>query len=170
MFAARRALFKKHRRGNVGRSASTRVTMDVSSFLPVYRLPYIRSRHVFQQNSEGDTTTHTFSFVRLFLYTMKSYSDTSHEFFCHFFCLFSRFRTSFARSCDKCRERMAFFKVASHFALLLKSNLLLYSNYRTQNCVHKGQMSVKGQFPLLSALFVIKRRNLTRKMALSLVS
>lgn len=89
VFAARRALFKKHRRGNVSRSASTRVTMDVSSFLPVYRLPYIRSRHVFQQNSERAIQPRTLFLLYVYFFTLWNLIQTHRtSFFVIFFVCF----------------------------------------------------------------------------------
>lgn len=106
--------------------------------------------------------THTF-FVCLFLRYQILFQHTAWVLsFSSFFILLYKF----ARSCDKCRKRTVFLKLLRTLPRCWRATC--YNDYRTQNCVHKGQMSVQGQFPLLSALFVIikkKKENFSRKMA-----
>lgn len=100
--------------------------------------------------------THTF-FVCLFLRYQILFQHTAWVLsFSSFFILLYKF----ARSCDKCRKRTVFLKLLRTLPRCWRATC--YNDYRTQNCVHKGQMSVQGQFPLLSALFVIiKKRKRT---------
>lgn len=71
----------------------------------------------------------------------------------------------FARSCDRWfRKRIVFLKLPRTLPRCWRATC--YNDYRTQNCVHKGQMSMQGHFPLLSALFVIikqEKKNFSRE-------